>query len=78
MTHVDRFLRKIGGKKIHFQDAMHVMQGKTYLQQELQKLAPVTLTSGGDTANRRIDWCIEKSHSNDAIVLSQLKVSPEQ
>ncbi|MCM3652537.1 RNA-guided endonuclease IscB [Metabacillus litoralis] len=78
MTHVERFLRKIDGKVIYFQDAMHVMQGKSYLQEELQKLAPVTLTSGGDTANRRIDWCIEKSHANDAIVLSQLKVSPEQ
>ena len=78
MTHADRFFSRIGGKKTYFQDAMHVMQGKTYLQHELKKIAPVTLTSGGDTANRRIDWCIEKSHSNDAIVLSQLKVSPEQ
>jgi hypothetical protein len=78
LMHADRFLRKIDGKRIYFQDAMHVMQGKTYLQQELKKLAPVTLTSGGDTANRRIDWCIEKSHSNDAILLSQLKVSSEQ
>ena len=63
---------------IHFRDAMHVMPGKTYLQNKLQKVASVTLISGGDTANRRIDWSIEKSHSNDAIVISQLKVSFEQ
>lgn len=77
-AHAERFLSKIGGKTIHFQDAMHVMQGKTHLQNELQKVAPLTLISGGDTANKRIDWFIEKSHSNDAIVISLLKVSPKQ
>ncbi|RBW70803.1 RNA-guided endonuclease IscB [Bacillus taeanensis] len=77
-NHTKRFFDKIQEKKIFFHDAMHVMQGKTYLQQELKKIAPLTLTTGGDTANRRIDWDIEKSHSNDAIVLSQLHVSSKQ
>ncbi|RBW69844.1 RNA-guided endonuclease IscB [Bacillus taeanensis] len=77
-NHAKRFFDKIQGKKIIFLDAMHVMQGKTYLQQEVKKIAPLTLTTGGDTANRRIDWDIEKSHSNDAIVLSQLHVSSKQ
>jgi hypothetical protein len=63
---------------IGFKYAMHVMQGKTYLKNELQKIAPLTLTTGGDTANKRIDWNIEKPHSNDAIVISCLRVSPEQ
>ncbi|RBW68604.1 RNA-guided endonuclease IscB [Bacillus taeanensis] len=76
--HAERFFKKIRGKKIAFHDAMHVMQGKTYFQQELKKIGPLTLTTGGDTANRRIDWAIGKSHSNDAIVLSQLHVSSKQ
>ena len=31
------------------------------------------LTNGGNTANKRIDWNIEKSHSNDAICITDLK-----
>ncbi len=31
------------------------------------------LTSGGDTSNKRIDWNIEKSHSNDAICITDLQ-----
>ena len=37
MTHADRLFSKIDGKKTYFQYAMHVMQGKTYLQHELKK-----------------------------------------
>ena len=33
----------------------------------------VTKTDGGTTSNRRIDWNIPKSHSNDSIVITGLK-----
>lgn len=78
MEHAKRFYEKINGKTIHFRDAMHVMQGKVYFQEELSKTVPLTLTTGADTANKRIDWSIEKSHSNDAIIISGLKVSTSQ
>lgn len=78
LEHSTRFFEKINGKQIHFRDAMHVMQGKTYLQKELQKFATLTLTNGGETANRRIDWNIDKTHANDAIVITNLKVSKKQ
>ena len=62
----------INGENIRFDYAQHVMQGKTYLRNELSKLGELVLTKGGDTANKRIDWDIEKSHSNDAIVINDL------
>ena len=31
------------------------------------------LTNGGDIANKRIDWGIEKSHTNDAICAANIK-----
>lgn len=50
------------------------MQGKTYLRGELNKVVDnVGLTDGGTTANRRIDWGIEKTHSNDGIVITGLR-----
>lgn len=52
--------------------ASHVMIGKTWLREQLSALAPLHLTSGGDTANKRIDWHIEKSHANDAICITDL------
>lgn len=52
--------------------ASHVMIGKTWLRSELFKLGELHLTTGGDTANKRIDWNIEKSHSNDAICITDL------
>lgn len=30
------------------------------------------LTDGGNTANKRIDWNVNKSHSNDAICITDL------
>jgi hypothetical protein len=51
------------------------MQGKTYLREELSKVATLKLTTGGSTANKRIDWDIEKSHSNDALVVCDLEIS---
>lgn len=53
--------------------AQHAMIGKNWLRKQLSTLGPLTLTTGGDTANKRIDWNIEKSHSNDAICITDLK-----
>lgn len=73
----ERFISKyqdmINGKNIRFDYAQHVMQGKNYLREQLQSMAPLELTIGSDTANKRIDWNIDKSHSNDAIVITGLK-----
>ena len=54
--------------------AMHVMQGKTYLHQELSKIAPLTLTTGANTSNHRIDWNITKTHSNDACCITGIEI----
>jgi hypothetical protein len=56
LTHSKRYFEKTNGKHINFKDAMHVMQGKTYLQNGLKSMAPLSLTTGGDTANKRFDW----------------------
>lgn len=73
----EKFISKyqgiIGGKSLRFDHAQHVMQGKTYLRHELSNIAPLELTIGSTTANRRIAWGIEKSHSNDAIVITGLR-----
>lgn len=53
--------------------AQHVMIGKKWLREQLLKLGMLHLTNGGDTANKRIDWDIEKSHSNDAICITNLR-----
>jgi len=45
---------------------------KVWLRNELSKLGELHLTNGGDTANKRIDWGIEKSHSNDAVCITDL------
>jgi len=78
----EKFIQKyqsiIKGSNIRFDYAMHVMQGKKYLRQELSNIAELSLTIGSDTANHRIDWNINKSHSNDAIVISGLKVNQNQ
>lgn len=60
-------------KNLNLNDAMHVMQGKTWLRNELAKLGNLFFTTGGDTANKRIDWNIEKTHSNDAVCVTNLK-----
>lgn len=78
LAHTKRFYKKIKASKIIFTDAMHVMQGKTFLQNMLKKIAPVSLTTGGDTANKRIDWGIEKTHANDAIAICGSIVGPKQ
>lgn len=53
--------------------ASHVMIGKTWLRKQLLRLGALNLTTGGNTANKRIDWNIEKSHSNDAICITNLQ-----
>lgn len=53
--------------------ASHVMIGKKWLREKLSELGVTHLTNGGCTANKRIDWNIEKSHSNDAICITDLK-----
>ena len=63
----------IESKPIRFDYAQHVMQGKNYLRSEISKLGYLVLTTGGDTANKRMDWSIEKSHSNDAICITDMK-----
>lgn len=78
MQFAEEFYILIKGKQIDTKDAMHVMQGKTYLQKELQKIARVVLTTGRDTANKRIDWAIKKSHSNDGIVIADLEITSSQ
>jgi len=70
---ITKYQEMIKGKNINFSDAQHVMQGKHYLRSELNDIAPLSLTIGSKTANRRIDWNIEKSHSNDSIVIAGLK-----
>lgn len=53
--------------------AQHVMIGKTWLREQLLNFGDLYLTTGGDTANKRIDWGIEKTHSNDAVCITNLR-----
>ena len=66
------YFNKIKSGSKRFDYAIHVMQGKNYLREELEKLGTLYLTTGGDTANKRIEWGIEKSHANDAICITNL------
>lgn len=74
MEYTETLYSKIDGKNIRFDYSQRCMQGKTYLREELSKKYIVELTYGSDTANKRIDWNIEKSHGNDAIVITGLKI----
>lgn len=71
----EEFFYKIINSKgnVRFDYVAHVMQGKTYLRKMLSEYGELHLTTGGDTANKRIEWNIEKSHSNDALCISDLK-----
>lgn len=75
MNYAEGLYSKIKGKNVNFIDSQRVMQGKKYLQNEILKKYPLSLTCGSDTANKRIDWNINKSHSNDACVITNLKIS---
>lgn len=57
----------------HLNYASHVMIGKNWMRERISELGILYLTSGGDTANKRIDWNIGKSHSNDASCITDLK-----
>ena len=72
---MDRYFAMINsnGNNQKLNYASHVMIGKTYLRNELSKFGQLHLTNGGDTANKRIDWSIDKSHSNDAICITDLQ-----
>lgn len=66
----ERYFTKIKSKPKRFDYATHVMQGKNYLRKNIKQLGVLHITTGGDTANKRIEWDIEKSHSNDAICIT--------
>ena len=71
MQHYFDMLDSSDNKNLNY--ASHVMIGKNWLRKQLSELGILHLTNGGDTANKRIDWNIEKSHSNDAICITDLK-----
>lgn len=66
----ERYFNMIKSKPKRFDYAMHVMQGKTYLREKISELGILHLTNGGETANKRIEWNIVKTHSNDAICIA--------
>jgi len=68
----EKFLNIIEGRELDLKPAMHVMQGKSYLRSELKKIANLEITDGGTTANKRIDYGISKSHTDDAICITGL------
>ena len=72
--YMDRYfvlLNSSDNKNLNY--AQHVMIGKKWLREQLSNLGMLHLTNGGDTANKRIDWDIAKSHSNDAICITDLQ-----
>jgi hypothetical protein len=71
MQHYYDMLNSSDNKNLNY--AQHVMMGKHWLREQLSALGILNLTNGGDTANKRIDWNIEKSHSNDAVCITGLK-----
>ena len=64
------FIKSSDEKKLNY--AQHVMIGKKWLREQLSFYGKVSLTTGGETANKRIDWGIEKTHSNDAVCITGL------
>ena len=71
MKHYFDILKSSDNKNLNY--AQHVMIGKVWLRERLSMVGLLYLTSGGDTANKRIDWSIDKSHSNDAICITDLQ-----
>lgn len=70
MQHYFDMLNSSDCKNLNY--TQHVMIGKMWLREQLSNLGVLYLTTGGNTANKRIDWAIEKSHSNDAICITDL------
>ena len=54
---------------------IHVMAGKYYLHEGLKQISKLTITDGIETYRRRKLWEIDKTHSNDAIVIIGLEPS---
>lgn len=71
MQHFFTMLNSFDNKNLNY--ASHVMIGKKWLREQLSQLGSLYLTTGGDTANKRIDWNIVKTHSNDAICITDLR-----
>lgn len=71
MKHYFDILKSSDNKNLNY--AQHVMIGKTWLREQLSMIGLLHLTFGGDTANKRINWDIIKSHSNDAICITDLQ-----
>lgn len=72
--YMDRYfslLKSSDHKNLNY--AQHVMIGKKWLRKQLSNLGVLYLTNGGDTANKRIDWNVEKSHANDAVCITDLQ-----
>lgn len=70
MKHYYDMLSSSDSKNLSY--ASHVMIGKAWLRSHISRLGTLHLTTGGDTANKRIDWNIKKTHSNDAICIAGL------
>lgn len=76
----DYFYSLICGRNVSLKPAMHVMQGKTYLYGKFKELVDMNcmyLCTGGDTANLRLDWGIEKTHTNDAACITDVRCLPD-
>lgn len=71
MQHYFDILKSFDNKNLNY--ANHVMIGKMWFREQLSMFGLLYLTSGGDTANKRIDWDVVKSHSNDAICITDLQ-----
>ena len=71
MQHYYDMIGSFDNKNLNY--ASYVMIGKQWLRERLAELGVLYLTNGGDTANKRINWDIEKSHSNDAVCITDLK-----
>lgn len=79
-SYKDYFCSLIRGRDVPLKPAMHVMQGKNYLYGRFKELVDsgcVYLCTGGDTANNRIDWGIDKSHTNDAACITDVRCLPD-
>lgn len=74
LQYMQHFLNILGKEELKgFDCASHVMVGKKWLREKLLELGQLNLTNGGDTANKRIDWNVDKSHTNDAVCITNLK-----
>ena len=71
----DRYYAMIGssGHIEGLDDAERVMQGKYWFRGQLQERGSLILTTGGDTANKRDDWDIPKTHADDAVCIADLE-----